>query len=239
MGKFDDILHAFIDGEASPAQEDTLIRALLDHPKLREQFVRSCRIHHATLSAFSADQAAEFKHRLDVFCVRWESASSHHRSEVKTAFGAGMITSGIAAAAVFTIGFGSYSLLVRSESSPNSSPSLAEAATAPVTHVRLVQPSKDLSGEPLYVTFGIADFTADDDAPDPHDSMPVLSDTFSQAYIELLKEEQNILSARGAPVLGEPRVFGFESASQVRESWIEPRFQGNQHSYFSYEMVSE
>lgn len=203
MGKIEDILHAFLDGETDDSQELALIHALLARPQLREQFVKECRIHHATLYAHSAEQAAEFKERLDLFCRRWEAAGSTRASDIRSAFGAGAVTTGIAA--VFLIGVG---VFVYQGSQPDversvgQGPVMAHEIVTPVRQLTLVRPANDLYGEPLSVTFSVAQVTSEElKAPEEplENAYPELSDTFSQAYIRLLRDERK----QGESILSE------------------------------------
>ncbi|MEM7672908.1 MAG: hypothetical protein AAF212_06165 [Verrucomicrobiota bacterium] len=248
MGKIDDILHAFLDGETTESQEVTLIHALISRTQLRERFVNSCRIHHATLSAHSPEQAAEFKKRLDLFCQRWEATSHSCVSGFKTAFSAGALTTGIAA--LFLLGFGLF--VFQGSKSPSitaesDGPLMTHEVTSPVRHVTLVNPSRELDGEPLSITFSVAQVTSEEmtalSAPQQSltSAYPELSDTFSQAYIKLLREEREqvlgIEDGRNegyqAP-LGDP--FGFQLSGAQPDS--APAFGTNEPVTFSFESIA-
>ncbi|MGB0372847.1 MAG: hypothetical protein ACPGN3_16055 [Opitutales bacterium] len=248
MGKIEDILHAFLDGETTDAQEIALIHALLARPQLREHFVKACRIHHATLSAHSKDQAAEFKNRLDLFCRRWEATSQTCQSDLKSAFGAGALTSGIAAAFLLGLGFFAFQFS-RSDSDGlgEAGPLVVNDIVSPVRHVTLVSPSTDLDGEPLSITFSVAQVTSEEmkEMETRQNALsgpyPELSDTFSQAYIKLLRDEREQVSG----TLGsgtESFESGFNDPFQFELSDFgseQQPFGSNEPVTFTFETVSE
>lgn len=192
MGKIEDNLHAFLDGEATEAQESALIHALLSQPKLKEHFVRACRIHYATLSAHSEPQAVAFKKRLDAFCGRWEAIrASSSQCAPCSRVGYGVV--GMAAAVAITAGFfllgGAYE---RSKGDAATAQPFAQGVASPVRQVRLVQPDKALDGEPLSVTFSVAYVTSKEVDTSHLQPQPELSATFSQAYLQLLRDENSL-----------------------------------------------
>ena len=236
MARIDDILHAFLDGETSKAEEEVLIQALLNRPKLREHFVKACRLHHATLSAYSQEQAGKFKARLDGFCQRWESTSQANFFDFKKAFGAGVATTAMAASFLFVGG-----LLVCNvgfSDQQGEASAIARNPRSPLSHVRLVQPATELDGEPLSVTFSIAPVTSSDVDASNLSARPELSATFSQAYLKLLREERGIETTN--TLEGEDPATAFARARTADESEAlmnAPQFERFDPQGFSFETV--
>lgn len=236
MARVDDIMHAFLDGETSREEEDVLIKELLTRPKLREQFVKSCRLHHATLSAHSPEQAAQFKIRLDLFCRRWESTSKCNVTEFKRAFGAGVVTTAMAASLLFMGGLPIYN--VGFKGSAEEGASFAETPRAPVSHVRLVQPATELDGEPLSVTFSVVPVTSRDVDASNLGAGPKLSATFSQAYLKLLREERGLEAPESMSAEDSAAAFArARTADELEALMRAPQFEKLDPEGFSFRAV--
>ena len=201
MRKFEDMLHAFLDGEITESQEISLIHSILSSPERRQQFVKACRVHYATLSAFSGESAAQFKGRLDSFCARWEEVGDTQCAAFSSRPQLGFLHVGAAAILTATLSLSAFNFWSHKQTASQ------ERSDKRAVYVELVNPTNSLEGEPLYLAFGVAEITSDDVQPTNSDDVFELSDSFSKAYIKLLRDERVFALGEGSVAYEEPQTI--------------------------------